>query len=179
MRSNKKGISPLIATVLIIGFTVALAAVIMTWGQSFVKNMQEQSSKTADIKLKCANDVSFEISDACFDEGADATVTTDDFIKVTVENNGQLKIDKFGVRFYESADKVTSGTGEALAKFAVVTYDSSDVAYVNPALDPLKAALIKEVEFLPMITVEGVEQSCPNSDSFGDRSGTLTLQPCA
>ena len=29
---NKKGISPLIATVLLIGFAVALAAVVMTWG---------------------------------------------------------------------------------------------------------------------------------------------------
>ena len=28
---NKKGISPLIATVLLIGFTVALAAVVITW----------------------------------------------------------------------------------------------------------------------------------------------------
>ena len=36
---NKKGISPLIATVLILGFTVALAAIIMTWGTDFTKKI--------------------------------------------------------------------------------------------------------------------------------------------
>ena len=37
---NKRGVSPLIATVLIIGFTVALAAMIFTWG-----NLKESTFK--------------------------------------------------------------------------------------------------------------------------------------
>lgn len=38
---NKKGISPLIATVLIIGFTIVLAVLIMKWALPFVKELQE------------------------------------------------------------------------------------------------------------------------------------------
>ena len=34
---NKKAVSPLIATVLIIGFTVALAAIVMTWAGGFMR----------------------------------------------------------------------------------------------------------------------------------------------
>ena len=40
---DKRGISPLIATVLIIGFTVALAAVIITWGGRFILRLQAYS----------------------------------------------------------------------------------------------------------------------------------------
>jgi flagellin-like protein len=42
---NKKGISPLIATVLIIGFTVALAAIIMTWGTTFSDKWKLEKAK--------------------------------------------------------------------------------------------------------------------------------------
>lgn len=38
---NKRGISPLIATVLLIGFTVSLAAIIINWGTSFTREIQE------------------------------------------------------------------------------------------------------------------------------------------
>ena len=44
MRKNKRGISPLIATVLLIGFTVALAAMVMTWGSGFIKKTTEQTT---------------------------------------------------------------------------------------------------------------------------------------
>ena len=50
---SKRGVSPLIATVLIIGFTVALAAIIFTWGSSFVKDTTEQTSQNARSSLSC------------------------------------------------------------------------------------------------------------------------------
>jgi len=48
---NKKGISPLVATVLIIGFTVALAAVIMVWGQDFITGMVERTENLEPLRL--------------------------------------------------------------------------------------------------------------------------------
>ncbi|MDD5178623.1 MAG: hypothetical protein PHT54_05095 [Candidatus Nanoarchaeia archaeon] len=75
MRLNKKGISPLIATVLIIGFTVALAAVIMTWGQKFTKDIQEQTEETSGSQITCANEVDFEIKKVCLESGNSYRVT--------------------------------------------------------------------------------------------------------
>ena len=40
---DKKGISPLIATILIIGFTIALAAVIISWEQTFTRQIQQET----------------------------------------------------------------------------------------------------------------------------------------
>ncbi len=39
---NKNGISPLIATVLIIGFTVSLTAIVMVWGRGLVTQTTEE-----------------------------------------------------------------------------------------------------------------------------------------
>ncbi len=49
-KMNKKGMSPLIATVLIIGFTVALAGVIMLWGYEFIESLQEPTVCTSGVE---------------------------------------------------------------------------------------------------------------------------------
>jgi len=43
---NKQGVSPLIATVLIIGFTIALAAVVMIWGETFLNEIDTLEDRT-------------------------------------------------------------------------------------------------------------------------------------
>ena len=49
---DKRGISPLIATVLIIGFTVSLAAIILIWGQGLQKGMTDNVEMSACIDSK-------------------------------------------------------------------------------------------------------------------------------
>lgn len=80
MAMNKKGISPLIATVLVIGFTIVLAGMIIAWGGDLFKNMQESQSKTADTQLACAQavnsiDVSATATTLTIDNKADAEIT--------------------------------------------------------------------------------------------------------
>ncbi|MFH1592817.1 MAG: archaellin/type IV pilin N-terminal domain-containing protein [Candidatus Woesearchaeota archaeon] len=61
MFKNKKGISPLIATVLIIGFTVALAALIITWGGQFVRQTQGSVGEENELGLACSK-LNFDIT---------------------------------------------------------------------------------------------------------------------
>ena len=50
---NKKGISPLIATVLLISFGVILSGVIMFWGKQYVTELMEKRGDVAIAKLEC------------------------------------------------------------------------------------------------------------------------------
>ena len=50
---QKRGIAPLIATVLIIGFTVALGAGVITWGSSYTKDALEETEVTASSSAAC------------------------------------------------------------------------------------------------------------------------------
>ncbi len=52
-KRGKKGISPLIATVLLIGFVVAVAAVVMLWGKGFVKERAEKEGALSQAQLEC------------------------------------------------------------------------------------------------------------------------------
>ncbi len=159
MVSNKRGISPLIATVLIIGFTVALAAVIMVWGQGFIKGMQEKTEAGADVQLICAQDVSMTVSDVCEEKDAAGALTG--ALKVTVKNDGSKALSKITLRLYESASNIGTVNLQELEAFGVKTY-------TVPANDflPMFSTAVKQVEGIPIVTIEGKEVPCTQSGSM-------------
>jgi flagellin-like protein len=57
--NNKKGISPLIATVLIIGFTIVVAVLVITWISSLTDDTQTQQACTADALNSCTDAIRF------------------------------------------------------------------------------------------------------------------------
>ncbi|MDD3264074.1 MAG: BspA family leucine-rich repeat surface protein [Candidatus Nanoarchaeia archaeon] len=69
----KKGVSPLIATVLLIAFVVAIGAVVMNWGTGYIKSEQEKATSTSDVRLTCATNVNLKLmkvsnlKDYCYD----------------------------------------------------------------------------------------------------------------
>ncbi len=105
----KKGISPLIATVLLIGFTVALAAVLMTWGLDYIRGTTQQVGSQTEEYLKCS-DLSFEITQA--------DCTTGD---ITVQNNGDTDISGVILRVFVGPD-VTVVRGAGIPAFANAHY---------------------------------------------------------
>lgn len=160
MVSNKRGISPLIATVLIIGFTVALAAVIMVWGQGFIKGMQEKTEAGADVQLICAQDVSMSVSDVC-EEKDDATGELTGNLKVTVKNDGSKALSKITLRLYESASNIGTVELPQLDAFDVKTYPVAASVFA-----PMLSTAIKQVEGIPIVTIEGKEVPCTQSGSM-------------
>ena len=85
---NKKAVSPLIATILLIAFAVALGAVVMSWGRN-VEFLKEEpgTEKCADVNLKIE-----EINEIpqVFYGGTGS----DGFIKFTISNIGSYDIDQ-------------------------------------------------------------------------------------
>jgi flagellin-like protein len=92
-RMGKEGISPLIATVLLIGFAVALAAVVMTWGLDFIRDSTSSVGDTTEEALTCATKLDFEIVDVNCGSNL-----------VTVENNGAVNMTKLTFRVYKGGD---------------------------------------------------------------------------
>ncbi len=167
---RKRGISPLIATVLIIGFTVALAAVIMTWGQGFSKSMQQSTESTTNIQLTCANDVQFEVKAACWD------VATS-MVKITVANNGNKDLKSITARVKQTETLIgVKQDLPALSAFGLNVYE------VDPSLlaPPIDGELVTEVELIPVIDVSGKDTTCANSIArYGDVVKGEPIAPCA
>lgn len=90
--NKKKGISPLIATVLIIGFTIVLAAVVMNWGGAFVRNLTEEQSKLTQTAVGCMQ-IKFDIGNATYD--STYLAGTDKVILLKVTSNVEKSIASF------------------------------------------------------------------------------------
>ena len=60
MMTNKKGISPLIATVLVIGFTILLAALVITWGTNLFKDTVADTQVNSDFSIACTTGLKLE-----------------------------------------------------------------------------------------------------------------------
>lgn len=157
---EKKGISPLIATVLILGFTVALAAMIMTWGTGFTRQMQEQTEETSNIQVTCATDVAFDVKSVC-------ETAVDGVYKITIANNGNLNIDSFMVRYYESAGDATQQSvpfSGGIPKFGIESDETVTSGQTS----------VKMIEAIPVITVGGKSITCSsNIDSFGSLESSV------
>ena len=113
---NKKGISPLIATVLLIGFTVALVLLVTTWGSDYLQGILSGTERTTGIALKCSPPyLEFEvISKNCVDN------------EITIMNRGTEDIVKFNaIPYTESgvkpAEELTLGV--ALVSGDIATFD--------------------------------------------------------
>jgi len=85
---KKKGISPLIATVLLIGFVVALVMLVMLWGKNYIEELAAKRGALAQKQNECQS-VEIGVKSAQL-QGTVATLV--------IENQKDIAIDKFVFR---------------------------------------------------------------------------------
>ena len=121
---SKKGISPLIATVLIIGFTVALAALVISWGGGFIRGTTEETELSASQSVKCITELNFRIKNvSCGGDGGSKTVI--------IDNMGDVDVKSFIFRVHsESGNVVTNETAgtAGLTKYNVAPFTVGNIA---------------------------------------------------
>jgi len=147
MMKNKRGISPLIATVLLIVIVIVIALLVFFWYTDVLKKQQEKEQMTSE--LICAQKVEFEVSEAdCIIDANPKSVT----FKAT--NTGSAHIDKFIVI-------VKSDDGDVIANIQTgtgVRYPETEQLSVEVA--SLNSGDIIELEIIPMIVREGKATEC-------------------
>lgn len=166
MKISKKGISPLIATVLILGFTVALAAIIMNWGAKFTRDIQQSTSESATANVVCSQDVVLEVQNVCRTASGANNV-----YNILVANDGSADVVKFNIRLYKSMSDVVSDTlEETVPGFSLKTLTSTKAPTGG----------IRKVELIPSIKIEGKTVTCSsNIISYGDAEATTDFGMCS
>jgi flagellin-like protein len=144
--NNKRGLSPLIATILLVGFAVVVVTLVMVWGTGFVLEIQEKEGTLAQGRLTCVADVRINVLSI---EKIDFTT-----IDVNVVNIG-ARIDGFVFRITGDVGTevvtVNQGVEQAETKSVEVVFDSVESG------DLLNGA----VEVIPRIKLgNGVYESC-------------------
>jgi len=135
---NKKGISPLIATILLIGFTVALAAVVITWGSGFVERVTLTTEERTTKAIACTSELVFEIKNV------------DCSGKVTIDNKGNIPINNLTLRFFDSSG---NHKGNVQENNPIIPFEIRTLTVAIPTST-------SKVEGLAAITVEGKPTIC-------------------
>ncbi|HLD13038.1 MAG TPA: archaellin/type IV pilin N-terminal domain-containing protein [Candidatus Nanoarchaeia archaeon] len=137
---NKKAISPLIATVLLIGFTIALAVIVTNWGLNYVKGTTDRTSQQTEEALSCINNLDFEITDVSCEDNT-----------ITVDNKGSNTIEALTFRIHAGGDVLPIGT-EGMPAFGIKTYAGTDYDF-----DLIGGT---KVEAIANISINGKEVTC-------------------
>lgn len=125
---NKKAISPLIATVLLVSFVVILSGIIMFWGRQYVTELMEKKGETAMAKQECVVGVSFEVTSA-------------NPTKVSIINSGSKKLSGFILKFpgdppCEISQSVNAYENVDIALTQCPNTDGDDQVNVIPIIKP-------------------------------------------
>jgi len=158
-RSKKRGVSPLIATVLLIAFAVALGAVVMNWGRTYVEDTASLAREKSDTEIQCSADVKLDflkvrnIKRICYD------YTTTTSLNFTIENTGKLDITGIEVTV----------VGEKNINTMLIDLKSANMTlkrarfYKNESVDMGDLGVPQQVRIVPQIEVEGNRITCPGT----------------
>jgi flagellin-like protein len=148
--SSKRGISPLIATVLLIAFAVSIGTMIMNWGKDAVA---AGDCTETNIDVQVINNKPL----FCYD-------TLNNKVNVMVKNTGSTNIEMLKMRVitpnFESQELDVPDSAIA----------SGDIKTKN--IDFVKSGTFR-VEIIPVITIGGKDRVCSDKFVYADN-----IQPC-
>jgi len=157
---TRRGMSTLIAAVLIIGFTVALAIVIMAWGGSFIDQLKEATSQQADVSISCTK-VQLEIDSAIWNED-------DEELKLTIKRNDASKVDITALKTKindKPTDSLVNIDPNDLKDFSVYANRIRRDTLGEAAVLSIDEGQENTIEISPIIkTASGRTQQCPIAD---------------
>jgi flagellin-like protein len=137
MHAHKKGVSPLIATVLLVGFVIALSGIIFI----FIKGGTEEiTGKTADKNFAnniCNNEIEIKVLNA---------VMAGNVLRIEVENVKRREINDFLVR-------MEAENGDVELRKVSLTLGSYEVAPL-PDIVPRKVSNVKVIKVIPQVVLE-------------------------
>ena len=159
---SKKGVSPLIATVLLIAFAVALGAVVMNWGRGYIQETVDFAGEKSDTEIDCSLDVGLKLVEInnirkfCYSNLTNLTVL--------LENGPTKQIAGLRFRFISTSDNINqSDYNVTIGKAQTVK------VVVNQSF----GENISQVKITPKISLGNTEVLCT------DNALTITdVNPC-
>ena len=139
--TSKKGISPLIATVLLIGFVVVIAAAIWMWYGGVITERIQKQSALNQIKQDCVSvDLSLKSAELLQNNGK---------IKVDIENSGSQAIQ--GVLLVERCDGESHPVEESIL---LESGESQTITITQHCSDT------DSIDVVPALVRQGVRDYC-------------------
>ncbi len=168
---SRKAVSPLIATVLLIAFAVALGAVVMNWGRGYVEDTANIARERSDTEVRCASEVDVDIVEidnipqVCYNDSGAANNT----IEFIVENKQSRKVEKLHARLIGEGTRVPLTVDLGVNS----SMETNEAKYLNFSYVEATYGLPQQLKLTPYIKVGAIEVACPSSAEI-----ETTIKPC-
>ncbi len=156
---SKKGVSPLIATILLIAFAVALGSVVMNWGLSLELGKSGDKCRNVDIRIR-----NVDVSEVCY-----GGIGQNGYINFIIDNAGS---DINGMSIWVIGEKGTmlfDVDNILIKKGTLYEKEDKEVTY-----DFLTYGSIKQVQFIPKIKLEQSLEVCPKNAAKAEKIGACS-----
>jgi len=142
---NKKAISPLLATVLLVAFIIIIAVLVWLWWGNVVKEASEKTSVKTQGQFACQNEVEFIVKDIS------CTYIDPNTAIINIENKGSSRIDNFKAIVTDS-----SGDLSVIPNLdeSIFPAEAKQISVTHNLTTPSKITLI------PMVAREGFLTVC-------------------
>ena len=146
IRINKKGLSPLIATVLLVAFSVALGAIVMNFSDTTKVELTEQADIHLETSFKCSLDILLKIVEVNNDKQIFCNRTGLNNIEIFIENQGTEDADGVQFVFFDNTsatynfNEMTAVEAHGRTKFDLLVNESG---FIFPPTKILISPIIK------------------------------------
>lgn len=124
---TKKGISPILASVLLLAVTISVAGVFSGWAPNLTQAVLGQTENQTEHRLDC-NQASAEFISATYD-------STNSEVTTALRNNGRADFEELILVAFDSDDNLMAQTNVSVnagsVENTVISSVSSEPAYVN------------------------------------------------
>lgn len=157
---SKKGVSPLIATILLIAFAVALGSVVMNWGINLNLGKSLDRCRSVEIKIRNIGN-----AEACF-----GGFGPNGYVNFIIDNIGAADVSGLAVWITGEKDTMFFELDSALIKKGSL-YEKKDkeVSYDFNAYGN-----IKQVQFIPKIKPEQITEICSKNSVKAEKIGVCS-----
>lgn len=141
---QKRAISPLIATILLLGFTIAIATSIMLWSRNITESALESAGKSQ-LKLSCVQSIELNVKKSCYSGNQ---------IQVIVENKKEDINGGFLIKI------IGSSSTDVIPASPTSDVKSQEVKQIIAFYDSTVTGAIEEIVIYPKIKVEDKVVTC-------------------
>ncbi|MEK6904307.1 MAG: hypothetical protein AABW87_01815 [Nanoarchaeota archaeon] len=139
----KRGVTPLLMTIILVGFSVAVVTVVVVWSTGYVKEVKEKQGGVAGSRLDCATDIQIAVNNVQI-SGGSATVDVE---------NLKENVDALFIIF-------RGGLGQDSVEVMDTLYEG-DLKTFDVDFNIGKSGDVGEVDVIPRIKIApGVYEAC-------------------
>lgn len=154
---NKRGVSPLIATVLLISFAVALGSVVLNWGRNL--DISNPADICSGVSMKIRNIGGFE---TCY-SGSGQNM----YLQFILDNSGSTNVDGLAIWIIgEKGTKLIDNDETAINSGQLLEIKDRKIMY-----DSNNYGRIKQVQFIPKVKTKDSIEICSRNSVKTDKIG--------